>query len=294
MGKPLRAGPKPALTLRSLDEESLGEASRLLSVAFHGGESLAPTWEAEIGRDLATCCLEGGLSLVARHEGEIVGVTLVSRCSSTQLRVTASGVHPDHRRRGIALSMLSRLVELGRGEGVEELWLEVGAENDAAICLWTSLGFMVTHRLVDLRASRRDFRPRSPHSGLTVRRATVRDVLAHHEVFHAVRPSWSRAPARLLSLARELTTLELVEGEERRAYLLLRGMRIEDLGVEAGGLEFVGPLLEAAFRRHAVLHLPIWPEEDPLTIELLTRGFVPLGASLEMKLMIPRSPPPCE
>jgi ribosomal-protein-alanine N-acetyltransferase len=50
-------------------------------------------------------------------------------------------VSPDHRRRGVASSLLGRLLELTAGEGRRGYTLEVRVSNAGAIALYEQLGF---------------------------------------------------------------------------------------------------------------------------------------------------------
>lgn len=51
-------------------------------------------------------------------------------------------VHPDYRRRGIARRLTSAAVEQARRRGAYSAWLHVRAENQAAIQLYQTLGFL--------------------------------------------------------------------------------------------------------------------------------------------------------
>jgi [ribosomal protein S18]-alanine N-acetyltransferase len=50
-------------------------------------------------------------------------------------------VHPDHRRRGIARTLLTQALAQGRTHNVSVVWLEVRPSNDAALALYQSFGF---------------------------------------------------------------------------------------------------------------------------------------------------------
>jgi len=50
-------------------------------------------------------------------------------------------VHRDHRRQGIAADLVRDLLAEAAGQGCHEVLLEVAADNDAALALYTRLGF---------------------------------------------------------------------------------------------------------------------------------------------------------
>ena len=51
------------------------------------------------------------------------------------------GVHPDHRRRGIARRLVLECIELARAQGKRRLTLETQPTMSAARALYDSLGF---------------------------------------------------------------------------------------------------------------------------------------------------------
>jgi len=52
------------------------------------------------------------------------------------------GVHPDHRRRGVARMLLGRAVESAVADGAVRLLLEVAADNHAAVAFYEGVGFV--------------------------------------------------------------------------------------------------------------------------------------------------------
>jgi hypothetical protein len=93
--------------------------------------------------------------------------------SSTWLAANVA-VHPDHRRRGIALAMMRATLDLIRGQGGREAILQVDDDNLAAAGLYRNLGFArVTTRTTWVRSSHaappaflatgHDIRPRRPN-----------------------------------------------------------------------------------------------------------------------------------
>lgn len=87
--------------------------------------------------------LETGRYVGRREHGRLVavaGVHLYSRA----YRVAALGnvaTHPDVRGRGVATALCAQLCLLLAGDGVETIALNVAADNDAALAVYTRLGF---------------------------------------------------------------------------------------------------------------------------------------------------------
>ena len=62
------------------------------------------------------------------------------------LGVFEMAVRPDQQRRGHATEMMSALHSFGCGEGAEQAYLQVVEDNDAAVGLYRSMGYEVSHR----------------------------------------------------------------------------------------------------------------------------------------------------
>ena len=70
----------------------------------------------------------------------LMGYMIISRYVDAW-HVMNIAVSPDHRRRGVASSLLGRLLELTAGEGRRGYTLEVRVSNTGAIALYEQLGF---------------------------------------------------------------------------------------------------------------------------------------------------------
>ncbi len=75
--------------------------------------------------------------------GRVVGSVSTQRAASrsTTFLVANVAVHPDYRRRGIALAMLRATLAMIRGQGGAEVILQVDDDNLAAVTLYRGLGF---------------------------------------------------------------------------------------------------------------------------------------------------------
>ena len=80
------------------------------------------------------------LWFVALEEDKVAGY-IGSQTSIDETDVMNVAVHPDFRRRGIAESLIIRLVDELKMRGSHALMLEVRASNTPAIALYEKLGF---------------------------------------------------------------------------------------------------------------------------------------------------------
>lgn len=92
------------------------------------------TLRAELGRPWARCW-------VARDEANDPLAYLTAWHVSDDLLVMNLATRVDHRRRGIARSLMSAAVEYARGHRVGHVYLEVRRSNAPAIALYRSFGF---------------------------------------------------------------------------------------------------------------------------------------------------------
>jgi len=78
--------------------------------------------------------------LGTRHGGRVVAVLLYWTVFP-ELHILSLGVHPEHRRRGLASWLLQVLIEMGPDLGCEKIDLEVREHNLAGQGLYEALGF---------------------------------------------------------------------------------------------------------------------------------------------------------
>ncbi|HEY7796946.1 MAG TPA: ribosomal protein S18-alanine N-acetyltransferase, partial [Microbacteriaceae bacterium] len=80
--------------------------------------------------------------LVAFDEGQLVGYAgLSSPAGSFQADINTIAVAEGFRRRGVATELMTQLIELATRSGAEEMFLDVRADNPAAIELYKKFGF---------------------------------------------------------------------------------------------------------------------------------------------------------
>lgn len=79
---------------------------------------------------------KSGCEIVASENGFIVWRSVLDMAE-----IITIGVHPDARGNGIAMAMLGILEHEGKKAGVKKIFLDVSAENTAAINLYKKCGF---------------------------------------------------------------------------------------------------------------------------------------------------------
>ena len=114
------------ITIRNLGPEDAHIIDRIKPGTF---ENLDPS------RAWALLATRVNELVVALDRGEVVGYcygTMVMHLDKpSEFFVSAIGVHPEHRRQGVATRMLRRLHDLARDRGCERVWV-LSAEGDEA------------------------------------------------------------------------------------------------------------------------------------------------------------------
>lgn len=66
---------------------------------------------------------------------------LIASTAADEAEILSLGVSPGYRRKGTAIAMINYLLHHARAKGAEKFFLEVAADNTAAIELYRSAGF---------------------------------------------------------------------------------------------------------------------------------------------------------
>ncbi|MBQ3099789.1 MAG: ribosomal protein S18-alanine N-acetyltransferase [Clostridia bacterium] len=82
-------------------------------------------------RDVSFVCICADKAVGYAEFGDFIDTLSVNRIAT----------HPDHRKKGIARSLLNKAVETAKCKNIGELSLEVRASNSAARSLYESFGF---------------------------------------------------------------------------------------------------------------------------------------------------------
>ena len=107
-------------------------------------ESMQGGWSAD-SVSAAIQIPEARVRVAEGRDGAPLGFVLARRIVDL-LEIDLVGVREDHRRRGIARSLLVQLIEDETQAGMAEARLELAASNDPARGLYLGLGFMVVGR----------------------------------------------------------------------------------------------------------------------------------------------------
>ena len=86
-----------------------------------------------------------GIALVAELDGSIAGI-VVGRVAGDEFEILNLAVGNAWRRRGVATSLVGAALDRAQSAGAKQVYLEVRASNDAAITLYTRMGFRVCGR----------------------------------------------------------------------------------------------------------------------------------------------------
>lgn len=98
--------------------------------------------------------LDRACLVAERADGKLAGLAAgyVEHLTGDFAYVAVVGVRPEHQRKGIAKSLVSRFVELCRARGLKGVHLYTDASNAPAIRMYEKLGFGIVHPKGDPRA----------------------------------------------------------------------------------------------------------------------------------------------
>ena len=134
--------PQTEYTIHPLTDKNLGEVLRLNVRCFRNGENYTKhTFNYLLGepRNLSY--------RIVTTSGEMVGFIFVIVNEDGSAHLTTIGVAPEHRRRGLAMDLLSHVEEALRVRSVRTIVLEVRVSNTAAQSLYRDAGWTVVQRL---------------------------------------------------------------------------------------------------------------------------------------------------
>lgn len=131
--------PEPAIEIVSLSHENAAEMVALTDVAFPGFFRKR------------TC--EMGSYYGVRSDGELIAMGGERLMLEGYSEISGVCTHPGHRGKGLAASLIWRLVQDHRCDGIIS-WLHVSSSNHHAIDLYRRLGFEVARKVTLTRISR--------------------------------------------------------------------------------------------------------------------------------------------
>jgi ribosomal-protein-alanine N-acetyltransferase len=118
------AGPDDVDAVARLEDECLG----------------ADAWSEGLVREGVLGRLPTVTYLVAEADGEVVGHAVTSSAGDIA-ELQRIAVAPDHRRRGVAASLLAHVVDAARRTPADRLLLEVREDNHGACAFYAARGF---------------------------------------------------------------------------------------------------------------------------------------------------------
>lgn len=78
---------------------------------------------------------------VARNGSELIGYYLIQFVGD-EMELHTFAVKPEHRRRGIGITLLRHMLDQAKGRGIRRIYLQVRPSNDSARSLYNKLGFV--------------------------------------------------------------------------------------------------------------------------------------------------------
>ncbi|MCX7707678.1 MAG: GNAT family N-acetyltransferase [Anaerolineae bacterium] len=157
-------------------------------------------------------------SWVARGGNETVGVALLAHRGSRGW-ISAVGVAPPWRRRGIARRLMEALIASAQAIGLRLLTLEVISANEAARQLYRSLGFLETRELLCWKFPAEADPLPIPREGL--QKASPDVLWRYFQAWHDQQPCWQREEATLRRMAGQATGYLLTMEDTPAGYCLV-------------------------------------------------------------------------
>lgn len=126
------------MSIRSATLQDIGALARIHGETFEEGWSL---------QDFdALLDTPGVAGLIALGGDGLAGGLLVMRTAVDEAEILTLAVAPRARRRGFARSLLDHALGRAGSQGVAALFLEVAIDNDSAVALYRSAGFVEVGR----------------------------------------------------------------------------------------------------------------------------------------------------
>ncbi len=158
------------MSSRVVSVAGLGHAA--LISALHG-ESFDPNREAVWDEKAVTdmLAMPGAFAFIVSEDGQPMGFVMARRAAD-EAEIISVGTAPEGRRRGIASALIDATAEKAARDGARRLFLEVAADNIAALACYQGRGFVSCGKRpgyykrlsgpVDAHILARDLRPEEP------------------------------------------------------------------------------------------------------------------------------------
>lgn len=135
------------LTFEPLTTVSLTQLAESLNRAFTGYIVPAQFNPVFVAGMIAREAIDLSASRHVLRDGQFSGVGLIARRGTTS-RLAAMGIYPEARRSGVGRGLMTQLTADARERGDRTLLLEVIEQNEAAVQLYSAVGFEKIRRLV--------------------------------------------------------------------------------------------------------------------------------------------------
>ena len=122
---------------------ALVQSEELDALAEIHAATFAAPWTAEALQELLA--IPGTAALAAMEGGRPTGFILV-RSLMDEAEILTLAVHPASQRRGVGAALIAAGATIAEETGAAMLWLEVAADNAAALALYRSAEFEETGR----------------------------------------------------------------------------------------------------------------------------------------------------
>lgn len=236
--------------------------------------------------------MDPAVSLVARADGEWVGLALLARRGARGW-VNAVGVTPAWRRQGIGRALMTGLIANAQDAGLRDLTLEVMDVNAPARQLYRSLGFRETRELLCWRLPA-DADP-LPVPRELLAPADLETLLADFDAWHDQPPCWQRQRRTLQHMVERARGYRLALDGQPAAYCLVNdfgaAVSILDVGINPsfGPVAAGRTALQALAHRYRGRQLTITnvPADDGLNRALAALHFLVTIRQWEMRLAFP-------
>lgn len=113
-------------------------------------------WDIQAMTDLLS--MPGTSAFVIGPAPDVPAGFVIANCASDQADILAIGILPDHRRGRLGSGLLNHLSDKMRSLGVGTIFLEVAADNMAAIGLYRACGYIEIGRRENYYAANRSNR----------------------------------------------------------------------------------------------------------------------------------------
>jgi ribosomal-protein-alanine N-acetyltransferase len=109
------------------------------ALAAAHADSFTESWSGE--EIAAVLASPGAFGLVVRGEGEAVAAFALARTAADEAELLTLAVAPRARRRGVGAALVEAVAGAAAAAGARRLFLEVAADNAAALALYRGAGF---------------------------------------------------------------------------------------------------------------------------------------------------------